>query len=69
MYALQFLMDEKHANRFLARVNNDSRLLKILGLNKAPSESAYSSFKNWKLTDRMPQLNPNPPMEWGLKVC
>ena len=50
-------MAEHHANRFLARVNNDRRLLKILGLQRAPSESAYSNFKNWKLTDRIPQLN------------
>ena len=57
IYALQFLLAEQHANRFLARVNNDPRLLKILGLKKAPSESAYSNFKNWKLTDRIPQLN------------
>ena len=56
VYSLQFLMDEKHANRFLAKVSNDPRLLKILGLNKAPSESVYSDFKNWKLTDRIPQL-------------
>ena len=57
VYTLQFLLDEQHANRFLARVNNDPRLLNILGLNKAPSESAYSNFKNWKLTDRITQLN------------
>ena len=56
LYALQFLLDEEHANRFLARVNNDPRLLHILGLKNAPSESAYSNFKNWKLTDRIPQL-------------
>ena len=57
LYTLQFLLDEQHANRFLARVNNDPRLLHILGLNKAPSESAYSNFKNWKLTDRITQLH------------
>ena len=57
IYTLQFLLDEEHANKFLARVNNDLRLLNILGLKKAPSESAYSDFKNWKLTDRIPQLN------------
>ena len=56
VYALQFLLAEQHANRFLARVNNDRRLLKILGLNSGPSESAYSNFKNWKLTDRISQL-------------
>ena len=56
VYALQFLLAEQHANKFLARVNNDPRLLKILGLNKAPSESVYSNFKNWKLTDRISQL-------------
>lgn len=32
VYALHFLLDEEHANKFLARVNNDPRLLKILGL-------------------------------------
>ena len=56
-YALQFLLNEQHANKFLARLNNDPRLLNILGLQKAPSESAYSNFKNWKLTDRIPELN------------
>ena len=57
VYALQFLLAEQHANKFFAIVNNDPRLLKILGLQKAPSESAYSNFKNWKLADRIPQLN------------
>ena len=57
VYALQFLLAEQHANRFLAIVNNDPRLLKILGLQKAPSESAYSNFKHWKLAERIPQLN------------
>ena len=57
VYALQFLLAEQHANKFLAIVNNDPRLLKILGLKKAPSESTYSNFKNWKLADRIPQLN------------
>ena len=57
VYVLQFLLAEQHANRFLAKVNNDPRLLKILGLQKAPSESTYSNFKNWKLTDRIHQLN------------
>ena len=57
LHALHFLLAEQHANKFLASVNNDPRLLNILGLQKAPSESVYSDFKNWKIAHRIPQLN------------
>lgn len=42
---MQFMLNERYANGFLNRLGNDERLLRICGLECAPSEGAYSRFK------------------------
>ena len=49
LYFLKFKLTERYANRFLNRVDNDPRLLELCGLDQAPSERAFSDFKNHKL--------------------
>ena len=42
---MQFALNERYANGFLNRLGSDDRLLRICGLECAPSEGAYSRFK------------------------
>ena len=42
---MQFALNERYANGFLNRLGSDERLLRICGLECAPSEGAYSRFK------------------------
>lgn len=44
-YVMQFALGERYANAFLNRLDSDARLLRICGLDQAPSEGAYSRFK------------------------
>ena len=46
---MQYALNERYANGFLNRLGSDERLLRICGLECAPSEGAYSRFKK-KLT-------------------
>ncbi len=46
---MQFVLNERYANGFLNRLGSDDRLLGICGLDRAPSEGAYSQFKRHKL--------------------
>ena len=50
LMALRYLLGERFANRFLHRVDRDPRLLELCELEHAPSEVAFSRFKNHKLT-------------------
>ncbi len=51
-YVMQFALNERYANAFLNRLGSDETLLKLCGLNRAPSEGAYCRFKK-KLTDHL----------------
>ena len=42
---MQYALNEHYANGFLNRLGSDERLLRIYGLECAPSEGAYSRFK------------------------
>ncbi len=42
---MQYALNERYANSFLNRLGSDNRLLRICGLECAPSEGAYSRFK------------------------
>ena len=42
---MQYALNERYANGFLNRLGSDERLLRICGLECAPSEVAYSRFK------------------------
>ena len=42
---MQYALNERYANGFLNRLGSDDRLLRICGLECAPSEGAYSRFK------------------------
>ena len=42
---MQHALNERYANAFLDRLGSDDRLLRICGLECAPSEGAYSRFK------------------------
>ena len=42
---MQGALNERYANAFLDRLGSDDRLLRICGLECAPSEGAYSRFK------------------------
>ena len=44
-YVMQFALNERYANGFLNRLGSDDRMLRICGLEYAPSEGAYSRFK------------------------
>ncbi len=44
-FVMQYALAERFANRFLNRLGSDERLLRICGLECAPSEGAYSRFK------------------------
>ena len=52
-YVMQFALRERYANAFLNRLGANPRLLAICGLSRAPSEGAYSQFKNLKLADHV----------------
>ena len=56
-YVTQFLLGERYVNRFLNRLGNDPRLLSLCELDRAPSEVAYSRFKNGKLAPRQDELD------------
>ena len=56
LHALRFLLSERYANRFLARVDNDPRLLELCGMDNAPSEVAFSRFKNAKQAPNQGEL-------------
>ena len=45
VFVMQFMLKEPYANGFLNRLGSDERLLRICGLECAPSEGAYSRFK------------------------
>ena len=49
LHVLRFLMNERYANHFLNRVDNDPRLLELCSLSRTPSERAFSDFKNHKM--------------------
>ncbi len=51
-YVMQFVLNERYANGFLNRLGSDERLLRLCGLEHAPSEGAYSRFKK-KLSDHL----------------
>ena len=42
---MQYSLNERYANGFLNRLGSDNRMLRICGLEYAPSEGAYSRFK------------------------
>ena len=44
-FVMQYALTERYANGFLNRLDSDERLLRICGLEYAPSEGAYSRFK------------------------
>ena len=44
-FIMQYALSERYANGFLNRLGSDERLLRICGLEHAPSEGAYSRFK------------------------
>ena len=44
-FVMQYALNERYANGFLNRLDSDDRLLRICGLECAPSEGAYSRFK------------------------
>ena len=44
-FVMQYALNERYANGFLDRLGSDERLLRICGLERAPSEGAYSRFK------------------------
>ena len=54
---LKFLLSERYANRFLDRLGNDPRLLELCELHRAPSERAFSDFKNHKLAPHQEELD------------
>ena len=54
-YVMQFALNECYANGFLNRLGSDDRLLRICGLEYAPSEGAYSRFKK-KLADHLEDI-------------
>ena len=54
---LKFLLSERYANRFLDRLGNDPRLLELCELDRAPSERAFSDFKNHKLAPHQEELD------------
>ncbi len=58
LQVLRYLLNERYANRFLERVRNDPRLLKLCGLSRAPSEVAFSRFKNHRLAPNQDELTP-----------
>ena len=49
LMTLKYMMGERFANRFLHRIDNDPRLLELCVMDRAPSEVAFSRFKNHKL--------------------
>ena len=57
VYLLQFLLNQRYANAYLNRLDNDPRLLELCELEQAPSEVAYSRFKNHKLAPRQEELD------------
>ena len=57
LHTLRFLLNERYANRFLNRVDNDPRLLELCGLPRTPSERAFSDFKNHKLAPYQDELD------------
>ena len=57
LHVLRFLMNERYANHFLNRVDNDPRLLELCGLDRTPSERAFSDFKNHKLAPHQDDLD------------
>ena len=44
-FVMQYALAERYANGFLNRLDSDERLLRLCGLEHAPSEGAYSRFK------------------------
>ena len=57
LHVLRFLLNERYANRFLNRVDNDPRLLELCGLRYTPSERAFSDFKNHKLAPHQDEFH------------
>ena len=57
LHALRYLLNERFANRFLERVNNDPHLLELCGMSNAPSEEAFSRFKNHRLAPNQEELD------------
>ncbi len=55
---LKYFLNERFANGFLNRVDNDPRLLELCGLSRVPSEVAFSRFKNHRLAPHQEELNP-----------
>ena len=53
---MRYAMGEPLANAFLNRLGADDRLLEICGLPCAPSERAFSQFKNKKLAPHVDML-------------
>ena len=54
--ALRFLLSERYANRFLARMDNDPPLMDLCGMDHAPSEVAFSRFINHKIAPLQGEL-------------
>ena len=44
-YFMQFILKRRYSNDFLEQLDNNIEWLNLCGLNKAPTESAYSRFK------------------------
>lgn len=53
---LQYVLNERYANRFLNNLDGDLRLLEICSLERAPTETAYSRFKK-RLTDHQAEID------------
>ena len=57
LHALRYLLNERFANRFLDRVDNEPLLLELCGMSRVPSEVAFSRFKNHRLAPNQEELD------------
>ena len=57
LQVLKYLLNERFANRFLDRVNNEPLLLELCGMSRIPSEVAFSRFKNHRLAPHQDELD------------
>ena len=57
LHALRYLLNERFANRFLDRVDNEPLLLELCGMSRVPSEVAFSRFKNHRLASHQEELD------------
>ena len=57
LHVLRYLLNERYANRFLNRADNDPCLLELCGMDRVPSEVAFSRFKNHRLAPHQEEID------------